>query len=510
MSIDSHTAADDPAPASIVGGKHAPALGTAMVRGMAWMSLLAIATRVLSLGTQVVLGWLLTRADYAAYATVVPIATVANAVATGGLHHILVQRGRSYAALAGPVLIASTMLNLLAAGALLCAAPLAAHFWHDRTLAALLAVWAAAIAISAPTNVLQAKLRIDFRFGTFTRLSILSTALHFCTSIALAAMGYGAISFVAPLVMTQAVSVVYFAHAAGGLPRLRRVGGRRLLVLAAGARWTIAIALFGALAGSADYLVVRMMRPALLADYFFGFQLSVAFASLLAVGLQNITSAGFAQIAVDPPRLRAAYAGASRMLVTLTPMAAIAMALATPALVWLIWGGKWDGASLTATIMAVVIPLRLLGHLARSTLAAQGAWRRAAMWQLGEAAAVIVAAVIGCAVGTQWAVSGWVAASSLISLGQWLWLYRELRHGVESSGNVRPLLLPLVWAAAAALVVALVITAAVGPVIPSLRNPLLAFLAVLGFATLYLLLGHRSVMPAMLDLLARFRPTRAA
>ena len=71
-------------------------LGGLAASGMLWISAGTVASKLASLGAQLVLGWVLSAEDFALYAIAISWSTIVLALRNAGTQRFLIQKGSSY------------------------------------------------------------------------------------------------------------------------------------------------------------------------------------------------------------------------------------------------------------------------------------------------------------------------------------------------------------------------------------------------------------------------------
>lgn len=355
------------------------ALGRTAARGVAWAMLTTVVSKLASLGSQVALGWMLTKEDFGVYASAMAVASMVLIFRDGGAAKLLVQKGSDYTGLARPILAISMMFNVGAATLMVAASPIAGWAYGDARVALLLWIMAASLAISSPPMVGRAKLVSDLRFRDVAKVSTTVVLVKYGLVVAFAALGLGPVSFVLPLIIVEVVDWVMCRSMAGPLPPRsvsRPLTGALFAEVFRDAKWIILSALAAAFLMNGDYLVLGLMTDQrTLGIYFFGFQLTTAVSVLFTSSMQQTLMPAFVKLKEDPQRLGRAYATSIWLLTLVAAPMCVAAALAVPAAIELVWQGKWRDASVVSQVMLLALLTRLMSPLSRALLEALGRWR---------------------------------------------------------------------------------------------------------------------------------------
>src|SRR6476469_3878302 len=141
-----------------------PSFGQRAAVGFAWMALQTIVAKLISIGGQVVLAWLLTDNDFGLVALAFTSTSFPAQINQVGLKEVLVHRNKRYHLWASSAHWMALGFGLLSALAMLAIAPPAAHIFKSPQLVGLIAVIALAAPIDLLSQVVAIKLQIDLRF----------------------------------------------------------------------------------------------------------------------------------------------------------------------------------------------------------------------------------------------------------------------------------------------------------------------------------------------------------
>jgi O-antigen/teichoic acid export membrane protein len=397
--------------APLVAAPRAAGYRQVATRGLVWVLFQTGVGKGLSFVAQLVLGWILSEDDYALYALAVGVSSIVSTLRNGGLQKVLMQRGHEYAALAAPVLQVAIVFNLVCAGLLVGAAPLVTQFYHAPGLPPLLWVMAAAIVLSTPAMIFQARVLTDLHFGRSARITAMTSVLQYGSMVLFAVLGFGPMSFVLPLVVVAVYEIIAFGMAAGWLQSWRIVNASLLRELLGASAWVMVSSLAGTLVNQGDVLVIGRMQPDILGLYFFGVTLAIAVATIFGRGLNLVLMPTLVKLSHDPERMGRAYLQSIRTFVlAFTPICVVAAAVADP-LVRVLWQGKWDGTIFVVQAFTLSLLFRMLNPFALAALEARGAWRRIATLVTIDAVGTLLATGVGCLIGGLIAVSIAVCAN---------------------------------------------------------------------------------------------------
>jgi len=369
------------------------------VRGMFWTGLAAVISKLASFAAQVALGWLLAEDDFAVYALAISLATIVGAFQHAGLHRVLIHHVTDFSDIARASLRIAFLCNVAIALVLFFGAIAAAHYYRQPQLIQVVGPLAIAIPISTFGMVYSAALITRYRFRDQTRIMVASTMIRYLSMVTFAFLGLGALSFVFPLPLIALYEWIGFRRAAGALPQSQRSSREVFRNVLRESRWimlstpAISVSQFG------DYLVLGRMGKALLAPYFFGYQLANSFVQPLSAALLNVLVPTFSSIRTESERRAVAFQKSVRVMMTVFSPVCICAAFLARDVIDVIWQGKWNSAAYVVQIMLLCLPFLTLTPLAVAILQAIGRWATfgALMWL--HALTTVVAAVIGARSG---------------------------------------------------------------------------------------------------------------
>lgn len=371
-------------------------MGRAVGRGFSWLSLAFLAGKSLSFLAQLLLGYLLTNDEFGVFAIASSVATLAKVFHDGGLAYVLVQRGPDdYPRLAGPGFWIGVTFSTLAGTILALAAPVASWAYGDQRLTPMLLIIALSLPLAAPAQVPRAKLRMNLQFRELTLITVGSYALRHLGSIALAYLGFGAKSFVLPLLAVAVFESI--ACYVATREKLWREPPRFAIwaEMLKSSLWAVAALFFSTFLLYGDYLVLGFyLSKGVLGQYFFGYQLTTQIASLMSVNLQHVLLPVLSRLANDAVRQASALVRTLRVLILVMSPLSLAIAVAIQPLESLLWREKWAAAVPLMQIFAAAAPLRLFSTIMHAVLMSRGRFQLVAWLTLIEGLALMSTAWI--------------------------------------------------------------------------------------------------------------------
>ena len=408
----------------------APAnLGRSTAAGFLWLLVSSLSGRVATFASQLVLARLLLPEAFGQVGMAYTVTTLASALISFGIDDVLLQRLRTFRLWASSAFWSSLALSLLGMALMLAAAPVAGRMYHSPDLFGLVAVLAIVLPIGALSTVPYVKLRaaMDFRFlAIYSSSEMLAVQV---ASVALAALGCGAYSFVLPAPFAAVVKAAVFWRKAPTRirPRFRR---RQLNHFVSSGFLVLGTRLIIEAVNQGGYVVLGLMATdAVVGVYFFAFRLAAQPVRMLAGNFGAVLFPAFTQLSAEPGRQEAAALRASRVLAFLvTPVCFLQAALAAPAL-HLMFGARWNGAIPLMQVLSLGLPGDAVAWVAGALLVARREFLRdftlLAAFALPFFLFVAVGAYLASALGVAIGASLYYALAKPIN--SWLVLRRSMR-----------------------------------------------------------------------------------
>ena len=468
-----------------------PTLQRSTATGFLWLLFQGLSGRVASFFSQLVLAKLLMPEAFGQIGLAYTVSALVTAIVSFGIDDVLLTRSRHLRLWVAPAFWSSLALALAGMVVMLAVSPVAAWVYHAPGLVGLIAVMAINLPLGAASTVPVTKLRAGLAFRYLSTYASLETVGIQLATIACAAAGLGAYSFVVPLPAAAAIKAIIFWQKAPTairpghrLRQYRHLVGSGLMVLSTRLMIT--------LVNQGDYIVLGVMATqSVVGVYFFAFRLAAQPLQMLAGSFGNVLFPAFTQLGHDPARQMEAALRASRILAyAITPVCFLQAAEAAP-LLHLMFGTRWDSAVPLVQILSLGLPGDALAWVAGALLIARGEFRRdmrlVALFTPPFFVCVVMGVWLGGALGVAIGVSLFYAL--IKPLNSWLVFRRAMRVSDILQIYVIPLALGLATIGAAAGVAAL-------PAFAGSRLVQVAMIGVLG--PVFYVIGLRAVAPSTL------------
>ncbi len=412
----------------------AEAMGAKLGRGVSWLMVAAALGKAGALFSNIVLGWVLLKEDFGLFAFAAGVAGFASVFRDGGVRQLIIQRGpRRYRRLSGPAFWLSVTMSCAAGGILAVLGPLFA-ISSGKPVAPLLAVMGLGVALAGAPAVYRGKIAVDLRYRRLAELNALISFTRYGSMIALALMGFGAMSLALPWVIVAVVEFAFGWWVTRDAPWTRRPGFRAWPAILKRTVWLVVGQIGISLINTGDYLVLSLLQAAgVVGLYYFAFQLIDQTNVLLAVSLQTALFPALSVLAGEPKRHAEGVVRSARVMMVVGTALALGTACVIGPLEQLVWRFKWSDAVVPVQILALFFPLRMMMVVYNSALMSRGLFVPRAVQMMVIAAGVMV---------TAWAVGSLTGSVDHISLAMGAY------HGVIAFGfmvlamravDVRPL-----------------------------------------------------------------------
>ncbi len=356
-------------------------LGKSSVRGAMWLAGGGLVAKFAAVGVQFGLGWLLDESDFSVYGTALSLTVFTSALTDGGVQRLLRQQPHRYRELIGPAVALSLLTAIAGALVLSVLAVVSPAIYHTDAVRPIALVLAANVPVTAATAFMRTRFHIDLRFRAIAARDACTVAGQGGLAVLFAWLGFGAMSFVLPLVIVNIVECVVLAMLGGAREfNLHGISRASVITIFRSSGWIMLSSFCGVLVLRGDYLAMGFVAEPMLGYYFFGFQLVASSLALITAGANGILLPTLARVVHDPPRFRAALHRSFRLAAFMLAPAGSLLALAAPAVIHLLWKGRWDPSIPVAQAIAISACIRGLGVVSGASVEASGRWRvRAAL-----------------------------------------------------------------------------------------------------------------------------------
>lgn len=376
------------------------------------MTLSTLGARLVTFGAQIVLGWILLPEDFGLYALALSVANAVGAIRNGGSHLLLVRHGDRYDSYASPLTQYGFILNSVAFGILLLAAPPFASYFRSSDIGWLIVCIGLSIPVGTVANTYRCKLAIDGRFRELAILGVGSTMIWQIQTVVMALAGFGPYSYVVPMIFQGLFEGVLGYWYVRQWPMTREwLSWRRFVELLRETRWVMLGAAMLSLALSGHYFVVGLFHDAnVVGLFFFSYQIVQTATVLLNNSVEAVLPAALAKLNSQREQQSATALGTLSFLMIVSLPLSGALAVGAPPLIHALWNGKWDASAQAVSTLAFCIPCWMVIAVVRAVLEARGSWRNRFLLLAVYGCGGIGAAALGAYLGNLQSIANWVTA----------------------------------------------------------------------------------------------------
>ncbi len=361
---------------------------------------------IIVFGLLVYLAHVLTPRDFGLMATVSVGLDIGTRVARWGQVELLQQERYRSDDCRNQSLRLSLLIGLLFAGAFLALAVPVGDLFHSRELMWMMIVCAPVFPFLATGSTAEAVLRSQFRFKVLAFRSTVSALIGAAVAIALAALGFGALTLAVQRLVQAAVSGLWIWTAVDWRPSIRRAIPWSWPMVREGASVMAGTLVPVALPRSIDLLVGAFLGPAMLGLMRVGFRVNEFVGQLVVMPLVSVGQAEFARAAKQIDAMRRSY-------LRLTQASALAMCPILIGLTWtapeaipLLFGDQWHDAVPFVEIIGLLGLVAPINYYFAATMVALGQSRqvvRQGLFQLALGVALTAGAAQISLAAVAWA-----------------------------------------------------------------------------------------------------------
>nr|WP_145546208.1 lipopolysaccharide biosynthesis protein [Variovorax boronicumulans] len=333
-------------------------LGRRVALGAALLTALQLLMKFVDVISLVIMARLLTPADFGLVALAASVVAIVRATTELNVSEALVQRKeidpRDVDTAFTLNFIRAVLVALATVGAAL---PLAAIYDDSRLVAIMLvlAIPPVLAGLSSPAMVYYLH-RLEY--GPGARVQLVGRMASFVVAIAFAYATRSYWALIASQLVAPLVSTVYTYILAPYRPRFRVAGTKSLLNFAG---WTSASRFISTINLQSDrFLIGHILGKPQLGQYTVGSDMASMVTYAFAGPIMQTMFGGFARLAGEPERMRAAYLKAQQMLVIVLLPFGFGLAATADHVVPLVLGPNWDSVVTVIYWLAPVVSLQVL------------------------------------------------------------------------------------------------------------------------------------------------------
>jgi O-antigen/teichoic acid export membrane protein len=429
-------------------------LGARTLTGALWLASQTVFSRFIGLLSQLALGWLLDPKDFGQIGLVYTITSFAAQLTDPGVDDVLLQKQKRLrrwmtaafwmsltCGIAGAI-----AMSLIGAAVVWVARHLGNAAFGNPSIIWMILILAVSSPLAALTVVPATVLRSELHFARVASINLAEVVTRQGLTIAFAAMGFGAYSFVIPVPIVAGLKAMTLWLMVRP-PVRANLSVHRWPALISSTGWVFGVRYLSALTSQGDYLVLGVLLAdyALVGQYFFAFMLSTQIIRLVSDNVAAVLTPALNAIRENERRMHQAVERSSNLLAaTIIPLATLQILLAGP-VIRLLFAHKWEVAIPLVQWLSVGPILYGACWPMGSMILVSGRFRAAfflwVFYAVAFFALVTPSTWYGQAVGTSIAVALW---SWIVSVGHSacafrsgrgvLVLFRAVRYPLLSAG----------------------------------------------------------------------------
>jgi PST family polysaccharide transporter len=371
-------------------------------------------SRLVLFGSQLLLAWLLTPADFGKSALASTISTVAWSFIGFGADEVLQQRSHAIHMWEKSIFVIALGQGALAALLICVAAPIAAHMFGVPELLGMLLLAAASLMIASFSVVPAAKVSASLDFAWMAAYNSFEVVFIQGLIVLFAWAGFGPYAFFMPAPIGAAVRAGLLWRRA----RPRLTGRIRLLQLkplfGRGTK-VLGLRIAQAVLSDGDYFLLGLYAATnIVGAYTFAFRLAAVPARVIATNLQSVLFPTLTRLRGDPARQNQAALKAAEVLAhVVTPLCGLQAVIAGPVL-GLLFGNKWSSSIRLIQLLSVGLPAEATYAVVRARLGSSGHFGRALLFACIQCVGFVTAVLIGASLAKDVGVAIGVSAFHLL------------------------------------------------------------------------------------------------
>jgi O-antigen/teichoic acid export membrane protein len=390
---------------------------------MIYFTIAIILSKVATTLTQVVLGWVLSPADFGVFSAATALAGFLMVCREAGVRELLIQRGPAgYDDLIGPGFWLAFWYNVLVACIITAVAFPIARYMDSPPIAPILLVLAWALPIGALGGILAAAMRVRLMFRDFSSYMTTASLARQAATIALAFSGFGVMSMAWAAMLAAAVESTTAFLKLREKPWKKPAQVQRWWEILRESRWLMFASLANFAVDWGPFLMLPLVTMATktVQGYFsFAWSITAQLGILLAWGMMLILTPVLARMNDDPQRQAGAVIRALRAVMMLGSVGCLALGAAMEPLEHFVWKGKWEQSVFPVLLLGVFFPWRITFGLTSALLQAQGRFKRYAVVTLFEGLGLTLFVTVAALIDPRpdmlaWGGGLWLAVSRLV------------------------------------------------------------------------------------------------
>lgn len=315
------------------------AVNKGMAKGAIWMILFRFVNRGIGLVSTIILARLLVPADFGLVALATAITAAVELLSAFSLDVVLIQNQKAERRHYDTAWTFNAIMGGILAAGMFAAAPLAASFYGEPRLEAVIYALAAGTFLQGLENIGVVEFRKELAFHKDFYFQVAKKLIAFVTTVALALIFKNYWALVVGGLVSKAMGVALSFYIQAYRPRFSLAAWRELFHFS---KWLfINNGLFFANHKSADFILGKLSGAHGLGLYSLAYEISNLPSTELVAPINRAIFPGYAKMADDLPVLRQAFLNVIAAIALFALPAGAGIALVATPMVHLLLGDKW-------------------------------------------------------------------------------------------------------------------------------------------------------------------------
>ncbi len=380
------------------------------------MLLSTFGIKTVTLGSQLILAWKLSPADFGLVALAYSVTAFTAVIQRNGLREILVQRAPRFSEYANSAFWLSVVIGLTVTLLTLAAAPLAAHVYHEPQIIGILSILATGQLLLALQSVPGAKMQTSLKFRELSLVNLFEGVATALLTVVFAFAGCKAFSIVLPIPIVQTASLLIQLRISGFRPQRgfswpiwkEMIGSSALLL---GAALLYAFNMQGA-----NIVLGLFHGAAVVGVFFFAYNLCNQATSLLTNNLYSVLLPTLSNLQDNIEKQTQVFLRVTHLVNLVGMFSCFLLAAVADPLIRALYGEKWIAAIPSLQVLSIGMTFSFSFALSINLITAQGRFKEMLWFNVWRALGFITLVAIGAKLGGALAVS-WATAIFTLLFG---------------------------------------------------------------------------------------------
>lgn len=354
---------------------------SSIISGFIWTGFQTVGTKLISLGTQLLLAWLLLPEDFGKVSIALSITSIVFIIQNFGLSDVLVSRGKMFTSIYHLAKSLSSLVAIICVVITVIAAFLGGYIYDDKDITNLILIFSFAIPFTTLSVVPDAKLRIDLKFKQLSIIRVTEFLISQTAIICFVFLGFGIYGFVLGPLISAIVRYIWLTKAAN-CTHFFSFTLHHYMYLFGNSIYGFFYSLFETIIRHSDYLILALfVSKTLVGIYFMAYSLSVQVIGLLVNALSPILFPSLMKIPINEvERIKNILLKITIFFSMFGMPFAIWQAAISESLISLFFGEKWHDTIILVQILSIGIGFKVASTLWDTALRIKSKYKSQAIY----------------------------------------------------------------------------------------------------------------------------------